>query len=327
METGQMKNEQLKVAEIRFGLIAPLVQGTFPDESMSAYCRRVAAFPVKLPDGRQVQYKAKTLGKWLSLYNRGGMEALVPKTRCDKGGSRVVTQEAELEIHRLRREYPRLNATQIHERLVQDGTLPATVSVSSVQRYIKRNNLRGVTVSEAKDRKAFEEAYFGGMWQADTCYLPYIKENGQSRRVYLIMILDDHSRMIIGGRLFYQENAANFQQVLRDAVSAYGIPNKLYVDNGSPYSSDQLSFICGSIGTVLLHTPVRDGASKGKVERNFRTLKERWLYGTDVSKIQSLEEFNRMLSGYIRQHNTTVHSVTGQTPLERYLLTNKRIRM
>lgn len=47
----------------------------------------------------------------------------------------------------------------------------------------------------AKDRKAYEEAYFGGMWQADTCYLPYIRENGKSRRVYLIMILDDHSHL------------------------------------------------------------------------------------------------------------------------------------
>ena len=50
--------------------------------------------------------------------------------------------------------------------------------------------------------------------------------------------------------------------------------------------------ICASVGTVLLHTPVRDGASKGKVERNFRTLKERWLYGLDLKQIQSLDEFN-----------------------------------
>jgi hypothetical protein len=62
------------------------------------------------------------------------------------------------------------------------------------------------------------------------------------------------------------------------------------------------------------------------VERNFRTLKERWLYGIDIPQIQSLDEFNRMLSEYIRRHNTTIHSVTGQTPLERYLCTNERIR-
>ena len=254
------------------------------------------------------------------------MEALVPRIRCDKGGTRVIPEEAEREIRRLRKEYPRLNATQIREKLVQDGTLPATVSVSTVQRYIKHNGLKSLEEASVKDRKAYEEAYFGGMWQADTCYLPYIRESGKSRRVYLIMILDDHSRMIVGGKLYYQENAANFQKTLKDAIAAYGIPNKLYVDNGSPYSNEQLSFICGSVGTVLLHTPVRDGASKGKVERNFRTLKERWLYGLDVSQIQGLEEFNRLLSEYIRRHNTTKHGGTGLSPLERYMATNGRIR-
>lgn len=326
METTQTQKEQMEVAQMRFGIIAPLVQGTYPDASMAAYCRRVAETPQKLPDGRVFQYKPKTVAKWYQLYEKGGMEALVPRARCDKGGTRVIPEEAEREIHRFRKEYPRLNATQIREKLVQDGTLPATVSVSTIQRYIKRNGLKSPEDVAIKDRKAYEEAYFGGMWQADTCYLPYIRENGKSRRVYLLMILDDHSRMIVGGRLYYQENAANFQKTLKDAIAAYGIPNKLYVDNGSPYSNEQLSFICGSVGTVLLHTPVRDGASKGKVERNFRTLKERWLYGLDVSQIQSLEEFNRMLSEYIRRHNTTKHGGTGSSPLERYLATNGRIR-
>ena len=78
------------------------------------------------------------------------------------------------------------------------------------------------------------------------------------------MILDDYSQMIVGGKLFYQDNAANFQQLLREAVATYGIPHKLYVDHGAPYSNEQLFFICGSVGTILLHTPVRDGASKGK---------------------------------------------------------------
>lgn len=263
METENTQKEQMEIARMRFGIIAPLVQGTYSDGSIAAYCRRVAQPPMQLPDGRIFQYKPKTVGKWYNLYNRGGMDALMPRTRCDKGGTRVITEDAELEIRRIRKEYPRLNATQIREKLIADGTLAATVSVSTVQRYIKHNGLKGNSETQIRDRKAYEEAYFGGMWQADTCYLPYIREDGKSRRVYLIMILDDYSRMIVGGKLYYQENAANFQKTLREAVAAYGIPNKLYVDNGSPYSNDQLSFICGSVGTVLLHTPVRDGASKG----------------------------------------------------------------
>lgn len=46
----------------------------------------------------------------------------------------------------------------------------------------------------------------------------------------------------------------------------------------------------------------------------------------DVSQIQSLEEFNRMLTEYIRRHNTTKHGSTGQSPLERYMASNGRTR-
>ena len=79
--------------------------------------------------------------------------------------------------------------------------------------------------------------------------------------------------------------------------AAHGIPARLYVDNGCSYSNEQLSLICGSIGTVLLHTKVRDGASKAKIERQFRTLK-----------------------------NTSIHSGIGATPLERYQQTRSSIR-
>ena len=91
-----------------------------------------------------------------------------------------------------------------------------------------------------KDRKAFEEDAFGKMWQADTCYLPYITEDGKRRRVYCIMIIDDHSRLLVGGGLFYNDNAYNFQKVFKQAVAAYGIPMKLYVDNGCSYSNETL---------------------------------------------------------------------------------------
>ena len=320
-------DELLEIAQLRFGMIAPVIQETYPDESIMAYCRRVSKIPMRLPDGRTVKYKPKTIGKWVSLYRKGGIDALTPKTRSDLGKTRVLTEEAVDEIYRIKQKYPRLNATQIHARLVQESLIAASVSVATVQRFIKRNGLKSADAALAgRDRKAFEEAYFGGMYQADTCYLPYLEENGTKHRTYLIMILDDHSRMIVGGRIFYQENAYNFQKVFKDAVAAYGIPDKLYVDSGAPYRNRQLGLICASIGTVLLHTPVRDGASKGKVERNFRTLKERWLYGLDFGQIHSLEELNSLLAGYIRKHNTTEHSATGETPLSRYLHSARPIR-
>ena len=314
------------VAQFRFALIAPVIQDLFPDTSKTAYYKRVTENPLKLPDGTTKEYDYKTVEKWVSQYRLGGIDALMPRERSDKGTSRALPDTAIEEIYRLKETFPRLNATQIHQKLIADSFIPATVSVDAVQRFIKHNDLKSARNPNVRDRKAFEEDMFGKMWQADTCYLPHITEDGQCRRVYCVMIIDDHSRLLVGGELFYNDNAANFQKVLKDAIATYGIPDKLYVDNGGPYCNEQLSLICGSVGTVLLHTRVRDGASKAKVERHFRTLKERWLYTLDVASISSLAEFNSLLKDYMRSYNTTFHTGTGCTPFSRYQDTKSHSR-
>ena len=307
-----------EVAQFRFALIAPVIQGLYPDASATAYYKRVTASPLTLPDGSSVTYSYKTLEKWKSMYNIGGLDALMPNVRSDKGISRALNEDAIAEIYRIKEEHPRMNATQIYEHLVREAFIPATVSVDSVQRFIRHNDLKSARNPNLRDRKAFEEDAFGKIWQADTCYLPYITEDGRARRVYCIMIIDDHSRLLVGGELFYNDNACNFQKVLKDAISTYGIPDKLYVDNGCSYSNEQLSMICVSLGTLLLHTKIRDGASKGKVERHFRTLKERWLYTLDIDSITSLAQFNGMLKDYLRSYNTTFHRGIDDVPLKRY---------
>ena len=307
-----------EIAQFRFALIAPVIQGLFPDASATAYYKRVTASPLTLPDGSTVTYSYKTLEKWKSLYTIGGLDALMPRVRADKGIPRALNEDAISEIYRIKGEHPRMNATQIHDHLIREAFIPATVSVDSVQRFIRHNDLKSARDPNLRDRKAFEEDAFGKIWQADTCYLPYITEDGRSRRVYCIMIIDDHSRLLVGGQLFYNDNACNFQKVLKDAIATYGIPDKLYVDNGCSYSNEQLSMICVSLGILLLHTKIRDGASKGKVERHFRTLKERWLYTLDINAITSLSQFNGMLKDYMRSYNTSFHRGIDGIPLERY---------
>jgi hypothetical protein len=195
-----------------------------------------------------------------------------------------------------------------------------------VQRHIKSCGLKTGSTALQKDRKAFEETYFGAMFQADTSYFPHIKEDGKSRRTYLMMIIDDYSRLIVGAGLFYSDTAENFQALLKSAVSTYGICEKLYTDNGAAYSNTQLKLITGSIGTVLLHAPVRDGAAKAKVERAFRSVKERWLYGLDVKQITSLAEFNELLKEHIREYNLMFHSGIGCSPMDRFLAGNEKVK-
>jgi transposase InsO family protein len=309
----------IEMAYFRFSLIAPVIQGTFTDPTKTAYYRRVTENTFSLPNGKAMIYNPKTLEKWEEYYRKKGMDGLMPHERSDSGQTRVLDENVIAEIHQLKEKFPRINATLIYTKLIEDGTIKQQqVSLSSVQRFIKQNNLKSAVNPNQKDRKAFEEEYPCGMFQADTSYTCYIKENGKSRRTYLIQLVDDHSRMIVGSRFFYNENAYNFQQVLKEAISRYGLCKKLYLDNGSTYANSQLTLICGSLGIVKLHTPVRDGASKAKIERSFKTLKESWLYGFDPSTVSSLEELNNLLADKVRKRNTSVNRMIGETPIERY---------
>ena len=315
------------LAEFRFGLIAPVIQGLFPDASATAYYKRIAENNFTLPDGTVKKFSYKTIEDWATRYKAGGLEQLMPRTRSDKGNSRALNDEAIAEIYRVKELFPKMNATQIYQHLVRNSFLSASVSVDSVQRFIRKNDLKSARNPNLRDRKAFEEDAFGKMWQADTCYIAHITENGISRQVYCMAIIDDHSRMLVGSGMFYNDNACNFQKILKEAIATYGcIPSKLLVDNGGPYANEQLSMICVSLGISLIHTRVRDGASKGKSERQWRTMKSTWIHTIDTTKITSLDRFNEMLKDYVRNYNTSYHSGIDTTPMTRFQNTCQNVR-
>ena len=168
----------IEIASIRLALIQPAFNGTYPDATKKQYYERISEVPLKLPDGKAIKYSAGTLACWESDYRKGGFEALMPRQRSDSGKSRKLDD----------------------------------VSLSTIQRYIKKHNLKGASAPGQKDRKAFEEEYVGGMYQGDTMYGPYLTENGVRRRTYCIMLLDDKSRMIVAGRFFMRTMPTIFRK-------------------------------------------------------------------------------------------------------------------
>ena len=321
-------NNNIAVAGMKLASIQPALNNTYPDMNKKAYYVRIAKQPFKFPDGHEILYSPGTYACWESAFRKGGFDALIPKERSDKGHTRRLDADVIAKIYDLREKYPRLTATGIRDKMIMDGFIKESdASVATFQRFIKKNNLKGASAPGQKDRKAFEEEFATGMYQADTLYGPFITENGVPKRTYCIMILDDKSRMIVGGKFFYEDNSVNFLHVFKEAVASYGIPQKLYVDNGASYKNSQLPLICGQLGTILIHTPVRDGASKGKVERNFRTLRTRFLDALDPASVSSIGELNRLLVEYIRTHNTSEHSGTGMVPHTRYMEDIFRVKM
>jgi hypothetical protein len=193
------------------------------------------------------------------------------------------------------------------------------VSLSTVHRFMKAANKEKRWI-KPEDRRAFEKEHVNDMWQIDTSHGPYFypADGSKARKLYIIAIIDDASRMIVGHELFFEDNAANVQKVIKQAMTRYGIPKVLYTDNGSPYKNKQLDLIMAQLGVQLKHAKVRSGASKGKIERTFRTLKDNWMPNIDYHDFETLEAFNESLNEFIREKNNRIHRMIDCTPWQKF---------
>ena len=319
--------DRYEMAMFRFGLIAPVINGTYSAPSKAAYYRDVVAGGLTLPDGTPADYAARTLSYWEWRYRADGFDALIDKGRGDKGHSRKLEPEAIEAILALKRTFPKINATMVYEHLIENGTIKkCDVSLSTVQRFVRNNQDLGRLPKEAKDRKAFEAERVCEIWQADTLHGPHVHDGTKKRRAYLISAIDDKSRLIVSSRFFFADSALNFQKVLKDAVLRFGIPEKLYVDNGGPYDNLQLTGICGALGVALIHTPPYDGEAKGKIERWHRTLRGRYLSVLPPEATSSLAALNSSLAKWVTTYNTTEHSSIASTPMDAYRKEADRVR-
>lgn len=114
---------------------------------------------------------------------------------------------------------------------------------------------------------------------------------------------------------------------LRQAVTARGLPVRLYVDNGKVFHSQQLARIAASLGILVVHTPPYQPEGRGKIERWFRNVREQFLANLDPKRTLTLQELNSRLWAWIdNAYHTSVHSTLQTTPLLRWQRDIEHIR-
>ena len=322
-ETGQgaaAGERERDMALFRFSLIAPVVAGTFPQATKMDYYREACEKEHRLPSGKKVRLSPLTLKKWYWLYTDGGLEALLPKTRSDQGKPRVLSRDACEQILAYKKQFPHITGKKTYELLIRDGYLKKEeASLDSVYRYLRAAGLErgGMPPQECL---AFEFEHANDCWQADTTFGPVIAEGRKHRQTYLIVFIDDASRLIVHGEFFFEDNAANMQKAFRKAVLKFGVPRRLFVDNGSSYRNHQLDWICAGLGIEKIHSRPYHPQGKAKCERSHRTEKDRWMHCTDWNGFHSLEDVNASYRRFLdTEYNNSIHSSLGMSPRERYL--------
>ena len=314
---------------MRYSAIAPLITGLSDDyDSLTAFFNNASMKGVIHPDGTVKHYAPGTIEKWYRNYKENGFDSLIPTGRVDRGKPRKLDDDLQEQIKYLKSNYPRMSACAIYRQLRDNGSIKnGEVSESTVNRYI---NLLAVQMKTTKnlDMRRYERAHINEVWCGDSSVGPYLKTpDGKKHKVYIIALIDDASRFIVGIDVFYNDNFINLMSVMKSAVAKYGRPGMFNFDNGSSFKNKQMELLAARIGSVVHYDQPYTPTQKAKIERWFRTMKDQWLASLDIRDFHSLDELRGNLFAYVQKYNRTVHSaLKGKSPQERFFSEPEHIR-
>ena len=317
------------IALMRYSAIAPLIPG-LPEgyKNLSDYLEQASRKGVMHPDGEVKNYAPKTLYKWYAGYREGGFDALMPSGRNDCGKPRKLDGDLKERIAYLKGHYPRMSAAAIFRQLRDEGCIKhGEVSESTVNRYVNRLALEAGDIP-IQDMRRYERPHINEVWCGDSSVGPYLKtQDGRKRRVYVIALIDDASRLVTGAGVFFEDTFANLMSVMKGAVAKYGVPRLFNFDNGSAYKNKQMELLAARIGSTINYCKPYTPTAKAKVERWFRTMKDQWMASLDMRDFPSLDALSGSLSSYVRSYNLSAHSsLKGKSPQERFFCEPEKIR-
>jgi transposase InsO family protein len=313
-----------KIALKRFELISPVLAE--PARAQNEYFRQQAERELDFPRYGLRKVSLSTMKSWLRAYRKGGFEALKPKNRADGGRPRRLDARSLKAIEVKCKAYPGFSVQKLYEDLRDQNLLgEPPIHYNTLLRIVTTQGW--LAVKKRTDvRKAFEVDNVNDLWIADFMHGPQVRSHNRSVKAILCAIIDDHSRMVIGHAFSAAETISALTVVLKEAFLAYGIPKRLYVDNGPSFSSELLAKSCAMAGNSLIHSKPYDSPSRGKVERFFRTVRERFLGGLQPGG--TLQELDQLFWIWLQEdYHHKLHAGIDAKPIERYNASLARIEL
>jgi putative transposase len=298
----------------RYMLIREAADPALSRRQRGALVRQIAAREHADPSGRPVRLTRWTLDRWIMMWRQGGFDALVPSPR--QAQPRTPPEVLQLAAA-LKKENPARSAAQVQRILrAQAGWAP---DERTLQRMFVRTGLTALVPPEAAPVFGrFEASRPNEIWTGDALHA--IRLAG--RKTYLFAFIDDHSRAVMAARFGFAEDAIRLAAALRPALASRGVPEHVYVDNGSAFVDAWLLRACAKLGIKLVHSQPGKPEGRGKIERFFRTVRGQFLAELTearAAQVKDLAELNRLFTAWTETvYHVRAHSETGQPPLARW---------
>ena len=211
----------------------------------------------------------------LARYRQDGEAGLADRSRRPHRSPARTAEALEELVLAVRDEHPAWGGRKIRRRL-QDLGHQRVPSASTVTAVLHRHGrIEAAASAQHQAFERFERAAPNELWQMD--YKGHFAT--AAGRCHPLTVVDDHSRYAIGLRACGDEREATVQAELTAMFRCYGLPERMLMDNGSPWGSDAehrhtwLSVWLLELGVAVSHGRPYHPQTQGKDERFHRTLR------------------------------------------------------
>jgi len=230
---------------------------------------------------RQFGISRKTGYKWLTRYQQHGLSGLADRSRRPRSSPAKTADELERLVLGIRDRHPAWGGRKIRHILAQE-TLEPLPSPSTITSILRRwDRLDPQESAKRGPCQRFEHPEPNALWQMD------FKGNfalfGGKVRCHPLSVLDDHSRFCLLLCACSNEQTATVQQCLIGGFRAFGLPERMLMDNGPPWGGGgamkhtPLTAWLMRLGIYVCHGRPWHPQTQGKDERFHRTLTDELL--------------------------------------------------
>jgi transposase InsO family protein len=317
-----------RIGVFRYSVIRDLVGAPLAPGAKERLLGELASRTWTIPGTTRSRVGRSTIRDWVDLYQAMGLDGLIPRPRRDQGLSHALPDAIQDLLLALRRERPRASVESLVRAARLSGAVPAVVALapSTVHRLFAAHglgrNARPPSPTEP-DARAFTYPHANDLWTSDILHGPRLVVPGRTQgpKTYLYAFLDDATRAVPFAAFYLAENAACFQDALKQALLRRAMPRRLYCDNGATFRTHHLEVICATLNVALIHSRPYRPRGRGKVERFFRSVRTAFLPHVTDAHLESLASLNRVWWAWLEgeYHQTPHRGLEGKTPLDRFL--------
>ena len=271
---------------------------------------------------RSFSVSDRTIYRYLKLYRMYGFDGLKPKVNKNRNRHFALSQQEIQWITQLKQEQPLRSARKIIAMLEASGKVDAgqlkerTVSrVLHDMGYTRQNLTRDTKAYNHNISADIFEQYQGDMMEG-----VYITDkDGNKRKVYLFGFIDNFSKFVPHAQFYYESSLPRMEDCLKKAITKYGVPKRIYIDNGKVYVSDDFKLSCARLGIRLSYATPYHPAGKGCIERFWQFVQSDFLAELRLHPVDDIRMLNELFFAWLEHgYHDKYHSGIDATPRQKW---------